>query len=209
MSSEFKIEDPALATAVLRRVGHLVRQLRDGLKELGLDHQVELATSAIPDSRERLNYIAKLSEQAAKRVLDAIDVASPELKVLKDDASRLQGGFAAWQAAPAPLAPDSPLAQQAAAFFATAADRLAMVKAQHTEITLAQDFQDLTGQVIKKTLDMIQEVETELLQVLVEHAPRTPVEETNLQSGPQIKANQPNAVSSQEEVDNFLASLDF
>src|SRR5690349_24781385 len=79
---------------VLVRVGHMTRALHESLRGLGLDKLIEKAASDIPDARDRLDYVARLSEDAAKRVLDATDAASP----LQDgiDASAVELS-ASWQ----------------------------------------------------------------------------------------------------------------
>src|SRR5579875_1308704 len=76
---------------VLSRIGHMTRTLHDSLRGLGLDKLIEKAASDIPDARDRLDYVARLSEQAAKRVLDATDAASPlqdGIDASADDLSR-------------------------------------------------------------------------------------------------------------------------
>ena len=60
---------------ILAHIGQLTRTLRDSMRELGLDKHVERAAEAVPDARDRLKYIADMTEQAAERVLSAIDVA--------------------------------------------------------------------------------------------------------------------------------------
>src|SRR3954468_22220667 len=79
---------------VLSRIGHMTRALHESLRGLGLDKLIEKAASDIPDARDRLDYVARLSEQAAKRVLDATDAAAP----LQDgiDASAVELGRS-WQ----------------------------------------------------------------------------------------------------------------
>jgi chemotaxis protein CheZ len=76
---------------------------------------------------------------------------------------------------------------------------------------MAQDFQDLTGQVIKKMMEVINEVESRLLQVLIDHSPKGAVPEAGagLQNGPQVKPGLPSGVANQEQVDDLLESLGF
>jgi|GEM_PF-4281844 len=62
---------------VFQRVGQMARQLHDTLGQLGYSELLESTVSAIPDARERLNYVATLTEQAACRVLNATDIANP------------------------------------------------------------------------------------------------------------------------------------
>src|SRR5450830_408499 len=50
---------------VLSRIGHMTRALHDSLRGLGLDKLIEKAASDIPDARDRLDYVARMSEQAA------------------------------------------------------------------------------------------------------------------------------------------------
>lgn len=193
---------------LLARVGQLTRQLREGLRELGLDRQVALAAEAIPDSRDRLKYIASTTEQAARRVLDAVDLAQPVQDEIGQGARELE---ALWAAA-AGGAADAELVAATRAYLQDVPRKTGAINAQLLEIMMAQDFQDLTGQVIKKMMEVIGEVETQLLQVLVDHAPKGTLPEsasTSLQNGPQIKPGSPSGVSSQAEADALLESLGF
>ncbi len=196
---------------LLGRIGQLTRQLRDGLRELGLDRQVAVAAQAVPDARDRLKYIAAMTEQAAERALNAIDVAQPLQESLAADARALQERWAQWSASAGPLNADDALAAQTRAFLEGVPARAAAINAQLIEIMMAQDFQDLTGQVIKKMMEVINEVESELLQVLIDHAPRGALPELGggLQNGPQVRPGQATGVSSQQEADDLLASLGF
>lgn len=80
---------------------------------------------------------------------------------------------------------------------------------------MAQDFQDLTGQVIKKMMEVVNDVETQLLQVLIDNSPMdkrhepAPSAQNNLLNGPQINAANPEAVTDQAQVDDLLESLGF
>ena len=55
------------AEQLFQRIGALTRMLRDNMRELGLDKEIERAAQAIPDARDRLSYIASMTEQAAER----------------------------------------------------------------------------------------------------------------------------------------------
>jgi chemotaxis protein CheZ len=62
---------------VFNRIGHMARALHDTLGQLGYDKILENAVSALPDAKDRLAYVANLTEQAACRVLNATDIANP------------------------------------------------------------------------------------------------------------------------------------
>jgi chemotaxis regulatin CheY-phosphate phosphatase CheZ len=85
---------------LLGRIGHLTRQLREGMRELGLDKQVERAAQTILDARDRLNYVAAMTERAAHRALNAIDVAQPMQEALSNGAKDLSGRWDQWFANP-------------------------------------------------------------------------------------------------------------
>src|SRR3954451_2504118 len=81
--------DSASNDEVLSRVGHMTRALHDSLRGLGLDKLIEKAASDIPDARDRLDYVARLSEDAAQKVLNATDAAGPLQDRISGDARAL------------------------------------------------------------------------------------------------------------------------
>lgn len=196
---------------MLQRIGHLTRMLRESMRELGLDKGVEKAASAIPDARDRLNYIANMTEQAATRVLNAIDAARPVQDALETDAEALVGRWQSWM--DRQLGDDEirDLVGQTNGFLRSVPEKTRDTNQQLMEILMAQDFQDLTGQVIKKVLDVVQLIESQLVSILLDNAPehlRMEVAPTLL-NGPQINPDHPDVVANQEQVDDLLESLGF
>ncbi|WP_348696623.1 protein phosphatase CheZ [Duganella fentianensis] len=197
----------------LSRIGHMTRTLHDSLRGLGLDKLIEKAASDIPDARDRLDYVARLSEDAAQKVLNATDAASPlqdqiggHARTLKAEwhgllAAGEQADNAAWRA----------LAQQTIAALDQAAAGTSQTKAHLMDIMMAQDFQDLTGQVIKKVTAIAQNLEQQLVQMLVDFAPDQMKKELDngLLNGPQIDPTRENVVADQGQVDDLLDSLGF
>lgn len=203
--------DPA--ERMLQRVGHLTRLLRESIRELGLDREVEKAAHAIPDARDRLNYIATMTEQAATRVLNAVDLARPAQDALQAEAGALAGEWQRWQDRSLDDAALRALVQNTHAFLHTVPARTTATNQQLLEILMAQDFQDLTGQVIKKVLDMVQLIEQQLIAILLEHSQASgqPLEAApGLLNGPQVRPeDKPDVVASQDQVDDLLESLGF
>ena len=196
---------------MLQRIGHLTRMLRESMRELGLHKGVEKAASAIPDARDRLNYIANMTEQAATRVLNAIDAARPVQDALESDAEALVNRWQSWM--DRQLGDDEirDLVGQTNGFLRSVPEKTRDTNQQLMEILMAQDFQDLTGQVIKKVLDVVQLIESQLVGILLENAPehlRTEAS-SSLLNGPQINPDHPDVVGSQEQVDDLLESLGF
>lgn len=199
---------------VFNRIGQMTRQLHDTLRELGYDKMLEETVhGALPDAKDRLSYIANLTEQAACRVLNATDIAQPVQDQLRLDA---QGLAAAWDrvyANQASLEEFKALAGATRAFLKSELpEKVAVTNGQLMEIMMAQDFQDLTGQVIKKVLSLAQGLESQLMAVLIEAIPgeRRKEEVTSLLNGPVINADgRADVVVSQEQVDDLLGSLGF
>lgn len=198
---------------VLSRVGHMTRTLHDSLRGLGLDKLVEKAASDIPDARDRLDYVARLSEQAARRVLDATDAASPLQDAIESRSADLR---TQWQALLASdTAGDAPwraLAERSVAAMLETERAATATRAELMNIMLAQDFQDLTGQVIGKITSIAQDLEKQLVQVLIDFAPSEIRRDLDngLLNGPQIKPEgNVEVVANQGQVDDLLDSLGF
>jgi chemotaxis protein CheZ len=198
---------------LIQRIANLTRTLREGMRELGLDQAVRNAAEAIPDARDRLRYVAQMTEKAAHRVLNATDVAGPIQEDLTRGARGLSDRWDGWFAQPLEMDEARQLVKDTRGFLADVPRRTRETQAHLMEIVMAQDFQDLTGQVIMRMMDVVSTIERELLQVLLDHADLTPErrEEVNtMLNGPQISPEgKPDVVTSQDQVDDLLASLGF
>jgi len=199
---------------VLSRIGHMTRALHENLRGLGLDKLIEKAASDIPDARDRLDYVARLSEQAAKKVLDATDAAGPLQDGIETRSSDLKAGWQALLDADAGEATDAQWRALAQRTIADLDESRAGAVATRTElmnIMMAQDFQDLTGQVIGRITGIAQNLEKQLVQVLVDFAPTEFKREidSGLMNGPQIKPLGTEVVANQGQVDDLLDSLGF
>lgn len=195
---------------VLSRIGHMTRALHDSLRGLGLDKLLERAAGELPDARDRLSYVARLSEEAAQRVLNATDAASPLQEQIDTRASALT---TEWQALLDGEQGDwRVLAARTVAELEAARTAAATTRAHLMDIMMAQDFQDLTGQVIKRVTGIAQNLEKQLVEVLVDYAPAEIRKELDngLLNGPQIKPEgNTEVVANQGQVDDLLESLGF
>ena len=199
--------------AVFNRIGQMTRQLHDTLRELGYDRLLQDTAKAIPDARQRLSYIAAKTEEAASRVLNATDIAKPIQDSLHDRSGALAQRWDRVYANQVGVADFKRLADETRGFLKDVPQQTAATNAQLLEIMMAQDFQDLTGQVIKRVVDLAHNLETQLLQVLVEAMPETKRQDTTaegLLNGPVINPEgRTDVVSDQEQVDELLESLGF
>jgi chemotaxis protein CheZ len=191
-----------------QRIGELTRELHDALRVLGLDRSLNAAAEALPDERDRLAYVAPLAGQAAERVLTAVEEAQAEQ-------TRIAGGATALLAR-LPTDADGAGCERSAcalagplrAYLGDVTAATSATQERLHAIMMAQDFHDLSGQVIKRVTDVARRVESSLVELLVDTRPvEVPVERETL-AGPVIRPSA-DCVSSQGEVDDLLASLGF
>lgn len=207
-SEKEALDAPPVSMALYDRLGGVVRQLHDALRVLGYEHVLDETLREITDSQDRLQYIASLTEQAANRVLNAVDESLP---IQTEQAAQAKQMENAWVELLASGVNDvdgfKHLAQQSQQFLATVAVNSEDEKKRLMDIMMAQDFQDITGQIIKKVVTLTQRLESDLTQILVEYAPAESRTEkpVDLLAGPAV----PDQAMVQDDVDSMLADLGF
>ena len=195
------------------RLGGIVRMLHDSMRELGYDRALSGVVMQIPDAQARLAYIATLTEQAANKVLNATEAGMPEQEALSRNAQDMDTRWAQLLAGKLSIEEFKTLAADSKRFAADVAEASEAEKARLLEIMMAQDFQDLTGQLIKKVVAITQTVERELAQLLRDNAPAALKEKPaqqhdaplDLMQGPSAST----AAMGQDAVDNLLDDLGF
>jgi len=212
-SSLNKQESPVSITEkgdVFDDLGKITRQLHQALHELGLDRKLSDAANAIPDTKDRLKYVAELTEKAADRVLNATEKVQPLNDTLGEQAKSLEVRWNDILTKDSNIEDFKKLVYETHTHFIQMSEVSNIIKNELMEIIMAQDFQDLTGQVIKKLITITSDLESKLLEVLVHHAPNERPELTTGLSGPNyLETPALNTVANQEEVDNLLESLGF
>lgn len=189
---------------VFNSIGFITRMLHDALAELGLDKKLESAVHTIPDARQRLEYISRISTESAEKVIARVEQGKAE-----------QAALAA-RAAEAEIAlkrdPVAAVAKGGVLEFIEDVRRSCVnTDDAFTEILTAQSFHDLSGQVIQRVTKLATDLETELVKLLVDITPedqREKVVQKDL-SGPVIDKTDDSVVTSQDQVDNLLESLGF
>ena len=191
----------------LDQLDQRVRRLGITLAELGWDAALHLLVDEIPDACERLSYVGQLTEAAANKVLNMVDAAQPVCQSAATDAEALAGRLAS-------LADHPELGVgEARAALAEAVEALrhhgGVVRGQSsvlTDIMMAQDFQDLSGQVIKKVVAIISHTEQQLRMLLARTEGRLVRAPLRAQlAGPQV----PDKAVAQADVDDLLAAMGF
>jgi chemotaxis protein CheZ len=194
---------------VHHKIGQLTRQLHDTLHELGLADKLRGTAEELPDVKSRLSYIARLTGEAAEKVLNRVDLAKSQNDQISSETLRIKA-----------LLRKDPVAAVAKGHVM---NYLADAEASHkgldqhlTEIMMAQDFHDLTGQVIARVVNLATTIEEQLVELLIQTAPPKAVAKTKaadhklVLSGPVVDpTKESDVVTDQSQVDDLLASLGF
>ncbi|MFZ6707803.1 protein phosphatase CheZ [Undibacterium sp. TC9W] len=202
----FHSDDADAAKPMFDRLGGLVRMLHDSMRELGYDRSLSDVAVQIADAQGRLEYVATLTEQAANKVLNATDLGMPEQDELAKKAKSMDARWTDLFDGKLSVDEFKTLATDSKTFANNVLTATDAEKARLLDIMMAQDFQDLTGQLIKKVVAINKRVEHELAQILLDNAPSDLKEKAvELMEGPSV----PNAALEQDDVDNLLDSLGF
>jgi chemotaxis protein CheZ len=190
---------------IFQQLGTITRQLHDTLHQLGVMPHLQEAADGLPDARSRLNYIAQKTAAAAEKVLNSVDNAKVEHRAISDHTRAIATAIVA--------DPVRAVASGSVMNFVSDVEQATARIDQHlTDIMLAQDFHDLTGQVVAKVVTLATELEANLVKLLVQAAPPEQAHkvETSLLNGPVVNPEgRTDVVQNQSEVDDLLASLGF
>ncbi|MBP6599295.1 MAG: protein phosphatase CheZ [Giesbergeria sp.] len=197
------------AIAIHQKIGLLTRQLHDSLNELGYAEQLRGTMDELPDAQSRLTYIARLTGAAAEKVLGRVDLAKEQHDHLAAETKRMTNA----------LVQDPVRAVASGDIMNYLTDVAVVTKATDdhlTEIMMAQDFHDLTGQVIARVVTLAATIEKQLVQLVIQTAPANvvlppPAEKPSEHlGGPVVNPETAtDVVTDQSEVDDLLASLGF
>lgn len=194
---------------VFDRLGTLVRSLHEALREIGAEKVLTEAASEFPSARERLLHIGRLTETAANTVLTRVEETAPLQDALADAARALSAEMQVADLAAQVPAGLAPLVARMAGFLVQAQASSAATRGALSDMMMAQDFQDLTGQLIKKVVALLENTEKDLLRLLIDAAPPGTISEVKkdeVLAGPGAPGSE---ALQQLDVDDLLADLGF
>jgi len=208
-------------TQLFQELGTLTRELHEALKSFKLDTRIsDLASSEIPDARERLNHVISLTEQAAHRTLTAIEESLPLVESWSDQGKKLAEQWQRFRNRELSVDEFRQLSRDMEAYLTVAEEHGGKLHTNLTEALMAQDYQDLTGQIIRRVINLVQEVEENLVhlvklsgQRIVEEkvtAADKQIDESKVLEGPRVPGvTGDDVVQGQDDVDDLLSSLGF
>ncbi len=202
-------------------IGKLTRQLHESLKSFSLDGRIsDLATEDIPDAKERLNYVISMTEQAANKTMDAVETCIPIAESMQQNLAAIMPVWERLMSRDIKVGEFKELCRNLDTYLKEANKNSELLQTYLTEVLMAQGFQDLTGQVIRRVIELVREVEDSLIGLLTmfggtgdEAKPATAKKKSTDKAkaeGPIIDAeSRDDVAASQDEVDDLLSSLGF
>jgi chemotaxis protein CheZ len=198
-------ESLAVSPEVFQQLGTITRLLHDTMQQLGVMPKLQTATEGLPDARSRLSYIATKTAAAANKVLNSVDQAKAEHQSISAATRHMAQQIVA--------DPVKAVASGAVLnFVGEVESSTARIDEHLTDIMMAQDFHDLTGQVVAKVVTLANDLEDSLVKLLVQVVPEGVREQVDpsVLNGPVVNPEgRTDVVSDQSEVDDLLASLGF
>jgi len=205
--------------SLFNELGKMTREIHDSIMNFRMDTRVsDLAEVDIPDAKDRLEYVITMTEKAANTAMGVIEEGSPVAEKLGGEASELK---AQWQKfRRREMSPEElrAMGHDLENFFDESEQMMSKLLSGFTEILMAQDFQDLTGQIIRQVINLVNEIETNLVELikiqgetLVREEPEKKKNEETRLEGPQVpgKETSDDVMKGQDDVDDLLASLGF
>jgi chemotaxis protein CheZ len=200
-----KLDSLAVSPEVFQQLGNITRVLHDTMQQLGVMPKLQTATEGLPDARSRLSYIATKTADAANKVLNTVDAAKNEHRQIADATRKMAELIVA--------DPVKAVATGAVMNFVQEVETSTKRIDDHlTDIMMAQDFHDLTGQVVAKVVTLANDLEDSLVKLLIQVVPEGVREQVDpsVLNGPVVNPEgRTDVVTDQGEVDDLLASLGF
>ncbi len=201
---------------MFQEVGRLTRQLHDTMGGFVIDPKITTLTeSDLPDAKERLQYVITMTEQSANQTLSAVESLLPISQDLDMQVEKLSSKWERFLDREMPFAEFKNMSSEISKHFEQSKGALQQVQEGLNEILMAQGFQDITGQIIKRVIKLVQDLETSMVQLIKISGGKSA--ETKVGNDlelpgpvvPGVDDKKGDVASSQDDVDDLLSSLGF
>jgi len=205
------------ASELFQEVGQLTRQLHDSMAGFSLDSKITSMTeNDIPDAKERLQYVITMTEQAANQTLNAVEELLPVSKILNEQAEALSEKWERFLDREMPFEEFKSMSAEITLHFSQSRGSLILVEKGLNDILMAQGFQDITGQIIKRVIDLVQDLELSMVELIRLAGDASKHEEGKAKEPdlpgpvvPGVDDKVGDVASNQDDVDDLLSSLGF
>lgn len=201
---------------LFQEIGRLTRQLHDTMAGFTIDSKITAMTeNDIPDAKERLQYVITMTEQAANQTLGAVEAVLPISQELNEQAEYLSAKWERFLVKEMPFTEFKDMSAEITTHFKESKGSLQQVQEGLNEILMAQGFQDITGQIIKKVIDLVQNLENSMVELVrlsgAKSSESKSITETALPGPvvPGVDDKAKDVATNQDDVDDLLSSLGF
>ncbi len=212
---------------LFQELGKMTRQLHDALNGFAVDARIVAMTeSEIPDAKARLNHVITMTEDSANQTLAAVENAVPIASALQEQANALHEKWSRFRNKDMNVEEFRAMSKEIDHFLDVTKDHAEVITTNLSEVMMAQGFQDLTGQIIRRVINLVQDVEENMVglirlsgkgysepQAATPEVASKPVATAAMMEGlgPEVPgiSNTSESVSGQDEVDDLLSSLGF
>ena len=191
--------------SLFQDIGRLTRQLHESLTNFQLDSRVAaMATADFPEARDRLDRVIEMTEQSAHRTMDLVEEAVPVVEDLLTGASQLDSR---WEGQSEATEPDAELVAETRQFVGRAGQQAVQLRSTLSDVLIAQNFQDLSGQIIRDIIRLVKEVEDTLVNMI--RISGRSADLVDHQAEAKKRREDGDRARNQDDVDDILSSLGF
>jgi chemotaxis protein CheZ len=201
---------------LFQEVGRLTRQLHDTMGSFSDDTTLtEIAKNDIPDAKERLQYVITMTEQAANQTLNVVEELMPVSHDLNDRANKLSENWQRFLVKKMPFDEFKSMSYEITEHFNHSVESLDKIQTGLNDVLLAQGFQDITGQIIRKVIDLVQNLEDNMVDLVRVSGAKIETKKTKTELDlpgpvvPNVDDKNGDVATSQDDVDDLLSSLGF
>ncbi|MDH5484944.1 MAG: protein phosphatase CheZ [Gammaproteobacteria bacterium] len=205
--------------SLFHELGKMTREIHEAIMHFRMDsHMAELAETDIPDAKERLEYVITMTENAANTVLTVVEKSTPVAEKLSGQAQHLSEQWSRFRNRQLEVDELRAMGHEVESFFAESESMMKELLTGFNEVLMSQGFQDLTGQIIRRVIKLVDDIETNLVELIKIQGENFVRDEKKVKKqegdtfleGPQVPGQKSDDVmNGQDDVDDLLASLGF
>ncbi len=196
-------------TEMYQELGKLTRELHNTLSGFRVDSRIEnLAEQGIPDAKERLNFVIQITDQAAHKTLAAVEESIPVCDEIVKSTGDINEKWKKFTSRDMSADQFREMAREIGKYLESSSDKTATLRESLNDIMMAQEYQDLSGQTIRRVINLVQEMEESLIGI-IRISSRHSNEESDKTNKSQTGLQGPQMPGMEDEVDDLLSSLGF
>lgn len=203
-------------SSLYQEIGYLTRQLHDTMNSFSADARLtNIAKNEIPDAKERLQYVIAMTEQAANQTLTVVEDLMPVSQALNEQAHNLSENWQRFLVKKMPFDEFKAMSQEITEHFNFSVEAIEKIQDGLNEVLMAQGFQDITGQIIRKVIDLVKSLEENMVELIRVSGSKQNLENRSNEQSlpgpvvPNVDDRNNDVATSQDDVDDLLSSLGF